>query len=330
MPVSDARLNDMMRKVNALMDRADHPNTPPAEAALCRQRAEAIRKKYQLDEEQERQTRLASGTALKPTLETIDLCDYGSQFRTEYWSLAYWLADHIEVRIANDHRKTAEGHYVFTGHVVGFESDIRVFAMLYSGLRNHFGEKVEPTVDPNLSDEDNVYRLRSAGIVRDRIAEMMGWVGDDGDHRAGAMKATALYKKACAARNEDPKVVGKSTNAKTYRECYAEAYVQTIYERLRDMRLSSGESGALLLAGRKAAVDEEFYTRFPGRRPKPMSTEVAEACKKCAKAKSGRCREHSLGPMPKARPFSPLGNQQGTSAAHSADLGGQSGRSLNR
>lgn len=47
---SDQKRADMIRKVQALWARADHPNTPAPEAASCREKAADLMARYQIDE----------------------------------------------------------------------------------------------------------------------------------------------------------------------------------------------------------------------------------------------------------------------------------------
>lgn len=312
-----------MATIQALLDRADHENTPAPEAEACRAKAEELMVKYRIEEEMLRVTKLASGTAEQPIMEEMIVCAYGNKYKEHYYSLAYFVAQHAGVRVVADYRKAVNDENVeefsLILQMVGFESDIRYAEMLYTGVRLTFSSLLEPKVNPRESDEDNVYRLRSSGMERIRIAELM-W--GSGSHANNA-KVTKLYAAACAARGEDPKVVGRSVNVKTFRGSYADAFVTRIYNRLNAMKATAGlESGALVLHGRKDAVDEAFYARFPHLRPKPsIEGQDYSGCAKCKRAKSGRCRDHSYS-AGKAKPYSALGARAGRSAADTADLSG--------
>lgn len=314
-----------MATIQALLDRADHPNTPPAEADSCRAKAEEMMVKYRIEEEMLRTTKLASGTAETPIVSEMVVCGYQNTWRDHYYSLAYYVAQHVGVRVVADYKRVmneeAVEEYSIILQMVGFETDIRYAEMLYTGIRLTFSSLLEPKRNPQESDADNVYRLRSSGMERNRIAAVM-W--GQATHANNA-KVTKLYAQACEARGEDPKVAGRQVNAKTFRESYADSFVSRINTRLYELKswVAGQESGALVLRGRKEAVDEAFYERFPSMRPKPrIEGQDYSGCKKCAKAKSGRCRDHSYGPAPKARPFSPLGASAGRQAANAADLSG--------
>lgn len=315
-----------MATIQALLDRADHPNTPAPEADSCRAKAEELMVKYRIEEEMLRQTKLASGTAEQPVAREMTVCALNNVWRDHYHTLAYWVANHVGVRIMADYKRAVDEDgqekVMVVMNVVGFESDIRYVEMLYTGIRLTFSSLLEPKVNPQESEADNVYRLRSSGMERIRIAEVM-W--GSGSHANNA-KVTRLYAQACEARGEDPKVVGRSVNAKTFRNTYADAFVTRIWSRLNEAkRGAADESGALVLRGRSEAVDEKFYELYPHLRPKAAvegdTPNYTEECAKCKKAKSGRCRTHTYR-TGKAKPYSALGASAGRRAADTADISG--------
>lgn len=325
MTTEDSKLATKLRQVQALLDRAEHPNTPPAEAESARAMAEKLMAKYRLEEEHLRQTAMAKGVeSIKPIVDEFPMCDASSQYMEQYVGLMYECIYHVgNIRMAYRYQNGQQ-----VGFMVGFESDVKYAQTLYTALRLHFSNTLEPKVDSSLSDQDNVYNLRTAGIERIRIGEMLWGPGKHG------AKVTRLYEAACKARGEDPKVVGRSVNVKTYRESFARSYVGRISDRLWSMRQSAGmDSAAMELAGRKGAVEEAFYERFPHLRPSNRpglpgpSAGPFGNCAKCKKAKSGYCKEHSyLRPRVNKTKTSYLGMAMGERAADSADLGGDGPR----
>jgi hypothetical protein len=156
----------------------------------------------------------------------------------------------------------SDGHYV--AQAVGYAGDIRYATFIYTSARMTFMEKLEPQFKPELSEDENIYRLRSAGIDRQRIAELV-W-GKRGQ-REGE-QVSKIYQKVCAERGEDPKVVGRGVNIKTYRTVYSQQFTATLNRRLREARDGVDTTGgALVLHGRQERVDEAFYERFPEYRP---------------------------------------------------------------
>lgn len=319
-------LDNKLRQVQALLDRAEHPNTPPAEAKSARAMAEKLMAKYRIAEEEARKTAVAQGIdTVKPIVVDFPICRYSSEYSRQYEMLFYWITDHVgNVQSAYTNRN---GERIAI--MVGFESDVKYAQALYTTLRLHFANTLEPTVDPALSDEENIYRLRTAGMTRPDIRVAMGWP------EGTAPKIQKLYEKACKARGEEPVVAGRTVNAKLYRKSFSESYVSTVSTRLWEMRQSSEGGTEMVLSGRAEAVREAYYERFPQFRPVTREDrQLGEGiiggptgtCPKCKKAKSGYCRDHSyLKPgtwKPEKR--SHAGMRAGRKAGESADLGGSS------
>lgn len=322
----------MLRKVSALLAQADHPNTGPAEADTFRQKAEALMFKYRIDETMlTAEEKVAQGIAVQ--WMTFDVCDAMSEFKHDYLDMFRAIVAHLDIRA--DYYRTVGRHggdiaqmtvrdmrYVID--VVGYESDLLMVAALWNELRISFGKLLEPQYDPSLSDQVNAYVMRSAGMEGHRIAMAIYGKND----KALRPKVRKMFAAEATARGEDPGVLlGRGSNMKVFRESYALGFRQEITRRLYDMRMSRGQvSQGLVLANRKEAIDEAFYTRFPERRPKPVPA-IGEhklgTCPKCAKALSGYCRDHAW-MRPKAgrvRYENGTGVDRGARAARTVNLG---------
>lgn len=290
-PVTKTHLAKIMDRVAKMLAKAESvQETFPAEAAAFRAKAEQFMREYRIAEEDLIAT---DQTSIVPEWSKIEFGTPNNNFRQAYVNLAYYVATHAGVRIYPVSKWDPDkGHRVVYVDVCGYSGDLRAFEWIFNSARLAFQEALEPTLNPDLSDQVNVYRLRSAGIERNRIAQLLwGSAMDDG---AAHGKVAKLYKAECAARGESPKVVGRTVNAQTYREAYSEGFQAQFYRRLREARdAADSTGGALVLHGRKARVDEEFYTRFPHTRPSTEVATVAPECSKCKKAKSGKCRDHT-------------------------------------
>lgn len=259
-------INDIIRIVSNLIERADGlQDTQPAEAALMRAKAEEWMLKYRIEEEQ---LIAAEPGSIEPTQLDIEVSSYDSFFKSFHESLWRRVAQHCDLRYAFRWESERRG---FTAQAVGYDSDLRYAAFLFQSAKLMMISKLEPEVDPKLSEKENIYRLRSAGIDRQRIAEMV--FGQRG-HQEG-LKVGRLYKEACADRGEEAAVAGRNVNAKTYRIAYANAFVRHFSHRLIEARSAAeATGGALDIHGRMERVDEAFYTRFPMYRPQPQTEEV--------------------------------------------------------
>lgn len=297
-------LDDMMRKITAMLATADDPATPPEAAANYRAKAESMMRKYRIEETELIQQGGLAHEVNKPGSKVINLTPSSSPFYNTYYNMMIYIAQHTGCRV---HYKWdyIDGAHTLCAVLVGFEADIRFAEVLYQNARLVFADRMEPKVNPNLSDEDNVYRLRSAGIERPRIGEMMGWGAKS------AQKVTTVYKRACKQRGEDPVVVGKGLSVKAFREAYESAFLGELWNRLYHARNAADDnSGALVLANRKDMVNEAFYSLYPDMRPSntPATT----------KARKGRSRGWTAADERRYMRAMSAGGQAGSSAGKAA------------
>jgi hypothetical protein len=277
-------LDKILARVQNLLAQADHPNTGKPEADAFRAKAEALMIQYRIEE-----------VTAKP-----DAAGAAPIWR-----------DIVGARSVSSYK---DGNVVATA--VGYESDLRFAEALYLTAALAFGDRLEPKYNPDQTDQVNAYRMRMAGMEGHRIAQAI-YGRDDKNLRP---KVRAMFKKEAEARGEDPTpLLGKGVNVKQYRKDYADGFVTEFYYRLAAMRRSRGENeGGLVLVGRKEAVDEAFYEAYPHYRPAPVGTKVLPGqgdCAKCAKAKSGYCREHGY--------LRPRAARQGARTNHAARAAGR-------
>lgn len=334
------KLADVLRKVNALLTQADHPNTSPTEAEVFRAKAEALMFKYRIDEAMLSESeKVAMGISVRWL--DMDICDARSEFRTYYYDIIRALITHLDVRadfIRTVGRKTGdilvhgtsetETGMVASVSIVGFESDLVFIQSMFAAARLAFSQRLEPKYDASKTEAENAYAMRSAGMEGWRIAQAIYGKTD----KALRPKVRKLFAEEAVRRGEDPKVLlGKGNNMKLFRESYASGFISEYRMRLYLMRAERGgyETG-LVLANRKEQIDEAFYTRFPDRRPRPVP-QIGEAdikkCAKCEKAKSGYCADHRWMKPSAARSRVRYANNvaydRGVAAARTVDIGGR-------
>lgn len=307
---TDAQLAAMMAKIAALIATAEsYDKDDKAEAAAnYRAKAEELMAKYRIAEES-----LISegGSGIVPAKIDIVLLESESEFDAYYNGIWYAIADHCGLKTFTRYSWIGGGTHP-VGHpfgendtyqtsarmglkaaAVGYAADLRYAEFLWNATRLVFGGKLEPSVDRSLSDADNVYRLRSAGIERNRIATMI-WGAPTHSNNA---KVTRLYAAACKERGEDAVVAGRDLKAADYRTSYARGFTTKLSRRLQTAKDAVGElNGGLVLHGRKERVTEAFYEAYPSHRPAPATEVHAPAetgpCPRCEAAKTGECREH--------------------------------------
>lgn len=283
-------LNSILDKIRKLIAVADDPNTVPEMAENYRAKAEQLMRDYRVEQEH---LIAEDPTAVLPQVMRVVLAPNTSPYWQDYVNLWYYCAMHSEVRsqVLWEYPTDRSGRWA-VATVVGYESDIRYAEYLFTAAQAVFSERIEPAIKPELSDAENIYRLRSSGIERRRVANMLWGL----DTHASHAKVGKVYKEQCALRGEKPALDGRGVSAKTFREVYAREFTYEFERRLRRARDGADSmSGALVLKGRKERVDEAFYEQFPHLRPAPPGAmEKAEPCEDCKKTKhdSKKCHLH--------------------------------------
>lgn len=249
-----------------------------ARVANLRAMAEKFMRDYRIEEEQ---LIAEDSFSITPVVRDITISNYRSDFYMDHLGLWVWTADHSEILF-----KANWSGYDLVVTAVGYASDIRHAEGLYQAAWLTMVAQLEPKVDTKLSDKENVYRLRSAGMERNKIASML-WNADlgKGGHAAHA-KVGKLYAEACAERGERPVAAGKGLNKAVYRESYGDAFVSRFAERLRAARdAADSMGGTVALHGRKERVQEAYWERFPEEHP-----DARKAAREAREAQEGNTK----------------------------------------
>lgn len=265
-----AKLDAILRTIQNLQGRIDDERLEEGpEKDLMRAHMERLINDYRVTEDELNQLNVAEGRApiAVPGVRTFRAYPYGGEYEGVYGSLLSYCVHHAQCRYAFNYDHDEDGRLWIVVEVFGYEHDARYAEALFTEARGYFMSRMEPRVNPAQSDGQNVYRLRTAGIERGRIGQMMGW-GDKAH-----IRVTNVYKRYCAEQGLEPVMTGKGNSMKTFREAFASAFPTTLWDRLYNARAAAAADGAVEIAGRKAAVDELLYERYPNRRPKPVKVD---------------------------------------------------------
>lgn len=308
---------NILDKVRKLIALAEHANTGAAESETFRQKADALMFKYRIEEATLIASGRLSGESNMPNWRTVEVANYGSEFASYYQKIAVVVAQHVGARIKFDYR---DGMMV--ANLCGYVADLMYAEVLMTSCILEFGRRMEPKVDPSLSNAENAYTLRAGGWERKRIAKVL--FGDwetENEMKAKNRRVTALIKAHAVSIGEDPnELLGRGNNIAKYRLSYSHGFVDQIAVRLHRMRTANGEDGSgLVLADRSERINESFYEKYPSMRP---SESVQFKCDKCKAAKSGYCREHNwMKPRYRTVRGNAAGASRGRNAALHVDLG---------
>lgn len=338
-------LDRILERVRKLIEMAEAPIAPGAdeelrahtmrEQKLARQRADALMFEYKIKEATAR-------AAAPPNLRTppdkldIELGGWGTedehQMLTYFALLSQYCARHTGCLIRGYTKWSNRSAY---STVYGFESDRAYFNILYTTVRLHMVDLLIAKVDPNLSLEENCYRLHNAGYNWLDMGALYGWYkyspvysneappGMQEPYRnektgefktkfqVGGMYKRAYYN-ACKAHGVVPQRISAGGTA-AYRRSAAEGYVNIISQRLREMRGERVATGAeLVLKGGQQDLQAYFEKENPDlfvKRPEPEPGTKVE-------------KRRSRAPRIKEQTFDARAYNIGAQHARTADLGG--------
>jgi hypothetical protein len=322
------KLDSILRTIQNLQGRIEDDRLEEGpEKDRMREHMERLINDYRVTEDDLNTANAEAGRApiSVPGVRRFRAFRYGTGYGTVYRSLLGYCISHAQCRGVVDYEYEDDGTMWVVAVVVGYEQDARYAESLYTEARAYFANRMEPTVLTRLSDAENVYRLRSAGIERGRIGEMMGW-GDKAH-----MRVTKVYKEECLRRGEPAVMTGKGNSMKTFREAFSMAFPNTLWDRLYNARMAAAAGGAIELKGRKEAVDEEFYTQYPQMRPKPVrvSKEPVKPLKVDNRRKAWTAKDQAEWERLNASVAGRMGQNAGAAAAREVNVkGGNATESL--
>lgn len=306
-------LDQVLSKVQKLIERGQHAGTPEHEARMCLEQADALMLKYAIDQATLRMTS-AEATRVKPDTLVFSLGVSGSGDIDGYVaSIASRLGEHCRVIVRNWSSWDRESR-TYNSTAYGYNSDLRYFQLMWTGIMLHMTGILRPQVNPALSLEDNCYLLHEAGFNWLEIAEKYGWrkvsdllMSQQDDildacpgvkipyiHRetrevAPSTKVGSHYKRAyyraVAARGETPTIIA-AKGSKTYRDSAAWGYYSRLTQRMREIEGKRTGSTALVQSGDSVL---DFY--------REQNAASFYRCPKCAKLSASqydcdRCGHH--------------------------------------
>lgn len=273
-------LDSVLRKVRALIEKAEHPETPQHEAIAAQEKADALMQQYRIDEAKLDASRVAADRTRPEKTEVPLVGDHGlAMYMVD---LVDAVARHCDCRIKHFSRYH-EG--AWQSKVYAYPSDLRYFQILYAELRLHMVGALRPSIDPLKSVAENAYVLHNAGMNWFDIAQMEGWKQVDPlpgepkvmyvNKRTGERQkwadAVGKWKRGYAEeikrRGEDPLHI-RPGGMESFRVNAAMGYVKRIDQRLREVREGRAQIGNAL-AMRVDLLDEFFREDNPVR---PITT----------------------------------------------------------
>ena len=290
----EVNLDRTLARVRALIAKAEAPIAEGAtdterQAAIieqnsAREMADALMLKYAINEAVANATKPVQDRT-KPIRITVEVGRWDADILGYLGQLCEDVADHCRCKT----RMWGQfSDYTYRAKVYGFESDVRYFELLYTTLRLHMLGVLMPRMDPQLSLEENCYRLHEAGYNWLQMAAMDGWKkypGQKGvpghlidyynqgpnplfDGRVLSGKLGGYYKRAyeraCKAKGESTKII-PAGGTETYRRSAAMGYTSRLRQRLDAIKRGrDGTPGAgIVLRSRFEDVEAMFREDNP-------------------------------------------------------------------
>lgn len=268
----------IVRKVQALLERASHENTNEHERKACLDKANALMTKYAID--QANLDAQQGDGRRQPTKEVVYLFgeDDGNGGRTKYEIFAYrWHFQAIFERCAELAGVKLAGLYGTdrTITMVGFPEDIAWTHMLYTHIFAEFIAKMFPTWSADRTFDENVRTLKESGKSwADIWRAALDAGATDWDHRPTTVNRKnywrAAYKRACRDAGIEPSMTTQRHDA--WRYAYADSFSDRIqyrlWEMIADRNRTVAETGSeLVLAGAEERINHLLWELFPEMSP---------------------------------------------------------------
>lgn len=150
----------ILAKVRGLMEVASRPTTPEGEAENARKLADRLMTKYALD------AWMLSQESEQVKMPEIRMFDFNwwreGQFRDQLYSMFCAMAKHCRCNAVTAKWGYNGGDYIMP--VCGLPSDLDWFDLLFTNVMISMLNRVDPRAEPTLSMEENMARMREAGM----------------------------------------------------------------------------------------------------------------------------------------------------------------------
>lgn len=331
MTETDIPEQNIMRRIQALLERAGHAATPEAERESCTAKADALMAKYRI----ERAMLNFSHEAKQREIQHAEVpTPRNGQYDGYLLSMMYAIFEHAGCKAKN-------GWDIIT--IVGYEEDIYYAEMLWATVHMDFIAKMFPKWESSRSFDANVFEIKNAGYGWPEVREM-GLAKDAGDghgkltEKNAGSKLRSAFKRE-AARRGIQVLPGRQqpANPKLFRDSYVQAYDQILRKRIRDMASANEVPGEYAVAVQSDAdrILAEFYRLFPEAHPDAVRRrqEAAEAARlkrlremtpeeKREAEKAAKAWERMISKKPRTRFADMRGWEAGTKAAARVNLSG--------
>lgn len=321
---STTERSDLLRKIRALIAKADDRAVTPEEADIFRAKADELMVKYAVE-----QFELMKAGAIEHAPETrnVDMSfwfDYDSDpdARSNMWVLFSTVYRHCRCVVVHDKMSSMNK----TMMVAGYPGDLDWADLLFTSLLLQLERAVNPRPSRDRSYHENLCDLRAGGLSWDEVWERMARAGTIPDqilaqfpNRNGQRDKMIRDYRAYCARTGTPQ---NYNHWKTFRRSFSAGFISQMSTRLNEQRARNEQTGgsqfAVVLRDVYKTVQEWLYDEGIMVRPKPV-TPSADTIKKGRRVSYPKdTRKYDWGAV-----------LDGRRAADNADITGHPGRRVN-
>lgn len=290
------RREGMLRKVRSLLAKADS-TAFTAEADAFRQKADELMTMFAIEEFELVGADVGKREQIKQ--RRMDVCIIGHVIEQQLIDLSAAIARYCRVRHVYTNLRGYKGQTVYI-NLVGFESDLDYFEVLFTSLHMHMTGDLEPRYNGSETLGMNVLRMKESGMKWERIAQLCNAGAGSEVIPFPGPKAITVYKAECRRVGAAP----MKTMPSVFVRNFAAGFVTEITHRLLEIRkvtetnVEAGGNSLVLFKDRDVQVAEEFHVAFPSIKhvPAKASGKFDGAARSAGKA-SGSTANLSRGGM---------------------------------
>ena len=254
---NDAKRADVIRKVQAMLDKAASSGFTE-EAEAFRRKADELMTKFIIEEHE---LRAAGSVADReaPSTKTIwNVVGRKSPIKQQVADLAYHVASYTGCKI--EYYGMSNNGSSLGVKVYGFQPEIDYFEVLLTSLMVQMANDMEPKYDTNLSVLENMDNIRGAGVSWDRLFDIF--------RANGVPKSQAMgYRQTWLRQNPSQRNLMPATFIRSFAEGFANKINFRFYELKRDRAETLSNSMALVLVDRSKEVDALYDDETKGIKP---------------------------------------------------------------
>ena len=250
----------IIRRIQSLLERATHPETPEGERESAYSKANAMAQKFRIDMSK---LNARENKERKPETRKFDI-SYRYPYAQQRKYMQQGILEHYGIQVVEWATDQLQG--------VGFEEDFTLADLMWTSVNLDFATKIMPSWNHDRDLAWNIFTQKNAAKSWMEIIKMAP--PEAGLHKNSGNMMRKVYADECARRGVEP--MEHSRNPAKFRESFAESYASTIRTRLWRMKREEKEfqdsaegdkEGMLALIRDDDKVKQAFYDQFPFMRP---------------------------------------------------------------